>query len=155
MLIWKTINANPGMTWDEILAKIEDQIPAGWATRRYISARKITGDRAASPVILRRSRRYVVADALLSMRQAGAVTRDESGGYTALREIRRYKGNPEHVDHTGQVAAEHLNRAYAERTLRAAAARTANQARAQLTRKETEAFWYFFGVQTDPTRDDS
>jgi hypothetical protein len=77
---------------------------------------------------------------------------DPAGGYTVLREIRGYKGNPDHVDHTGQVAADHLNRAYAERTLRAAAVRTANQTfGARLTRKETEALRYLYAVQTDPS----
>jgi hypothetical protein len=151
MLIWKTINANPGITREEILAKIEDQIPAGWAKRRYINYRKITVDSVPSTVILERSRRHVLADTLLHMRQLGSITRDDSGGHTVLREIRRYSGNPEHVDHTGQVAAEHLNRAYAERTLRAAAVRIANQTRGpRLTRKEAEALQYLYLPKPQP-----
>jgi hypothetical protein len=150
MLIWKTINANPGITRDEIFAKIEDQIPAGWAKRRYIHAYKIRGDDAVSPRILWKSRWYVLRDTLDQMRRQGSVTRDDSGRYTVLREIRRYKGNPDQVDHTGQAAADHLNRAYAERTVRAAVTRTADQIHgARWTRKETDALRHLYGTRTE------
>jgi hypothetical protein len=141
MLIWKTINANPGITRDEIFVKIEDQIPAGWATRRYINVEKIHVDDASSTWILRRSRRYILRDTLDQMRKHGSVNRDDSGGHTVLREIRRYNGNPDHVDHTGQIAADHLNEAYAWRKLQAARKRfKPDSPRLCLTRVEARAF---------------
>jgi hypothetical protein len=153
MLIWKTINANPGITREEIFAKVEHEIPPGWARRRYINHYKISGDRGSSPLILERSRRYVLRDTLGQLRRDGNVSRDGSGRLFVLREIRRYNGNPDHVDHASQAAADHLNRAYAERTLRAAVTRTANSLNARLTIKETEALRLLYGAQTGEAND--
>lgn len=121
MLIWKVIDANPGITRDEIFAKVEHEIPAGWAKRRYIQAGKIGGAAASVPPILARARRYILTEALASMRRTGRIECDGNGNRTLkpLR-IRKGEGNPDYVDATGDQAANHLNEAYAWRTLQAA-----------------------------------
>lgn len=58
------------------------------------------------------------------MRTRGSIARDEAGGYTTLREIRRYQGDPAKVDETGNAAREHMEYAAARRTVRAWLART-------------------------------
>lgn len=116
MLIWKTIEANPGITRDEIFAKIEHQIPAGWAKRRYLHHQSRSyGAKPIAPdnLDVRRARSFMLGAALGDMRKCGSVARDAGDGYRTLRPIRLYKGNAEHVDETGTKAAQHLNAAYA------------------------------------------
>jgi len=113
MLIWKTIEANPGITRDEIFAKIEHQIPAGWAKRKFATHYKITADKLSSAVILYRARSHVLGDVLKHMRYLKSVARDKDGHYEVLREILRYRGNPDHVDESGTKAAEQINAVYA------------------------------------------
>lgn len=124
MLIWKVIDANPGITRAEIFAKVEDQIPLGYAKRRYDAHYRSRGrgaDREASSVGPR-ARLYVLTESLTTMRRTGTIRR-ESDQYTVLRPIGRYQGDPAKVDETGTAAAEHLNTAYAMRTLRSLRAR--------------------------------
>ena len=150
MLIWKTIDTNPGITRDEIFAKISDRIDPGYAKRRYVAKNKISGDRLLSPEILTRARRFVLSDCLIQMRRWGSVARDEHDRYQVMREIGFYNGNPDHVDETDTKAADHINRAYAERTLFAAGKRLASQygddaGAARLTKSETKAFLIVYG----------
>lgn len=120
MLIWKVIDANPGITRDEIFDRIEHEIPAGWAKRRYLNQMD-RWDRDRS-IDLAAARRYVLTHTLKMMRLHGSIANAEAG-YRTLREIRRYRGRPDQVDATGSVAAEHLNDAYALRTAEAWVAR--------------------------------
>ena len=120
MLIWKVIDANPGITREEIFAKVEHEIPAGWAKRRYIQAGKIAGNRAESPAILTRARRYILTESLASIRRTRRIEGSPEGGYETLRPIRFYGGDGERIDATGDQAANHLNERYAWRTLHAA-----------------------------------
>ena len=141
MLIWKVIDANPGITRDEIFAKIEHEIPAGWAKRRYINYRKINADSQSPALILARARSYVVKDILHQMRQWKSVAQSADGTYRTLRPIKCYNGDPASVDATGDHAANHLNEAYAWRTLQAARKRfKADSPRLCLTRVEARAF---------------
>ena len=39
MLIWKVIEANPGITQDEIWNRVQDDIPPGYALRCYAASR--------------------------------------------------------------------------------------------------------------------
>ena len=153
MLIWKTIDANPGITRDEIFGKIEHEIPAGWAKRRYAAMEKHRGKIKAlenDPArVLILARRYVLSNTLSQMKYLGSVHR-EGDGYSILRALQRYAGNRDHIDETGTKAAEHINRAYAERTLYAAGRRLAQMygediGAARLTRAETKAFMIVFG----------
>lgn len=138
MLIWKVIHANPGITRDEIFARVEQQIPEGWAKRRYATLYKIPSDRLTSGGILGRARREMLTLTLQKMRRYGSIERGDGGGYKTRREIRRYQGNPDAVDETGTRAADHLNAAYALPKAEAAVARV-NPENPRPTKAEWEA----------------
>lgn len=55
MLIWKIIDANPGITCDEIWEQVEDRIPMGYALRLY-SRSSVAGGSATDDRIQRRMR---------------------------------------------------------------------------------------------------
>lgn len=140
MLIWKVINANPGITADELLVKVSDQIPLGWAKRRFAGAKPLEARVAeARGSASARAKRYVLSDTLSHMRRFGAVRRDEAGRYTTERPIKNYSGDSAQVDETGDVAAEHLNAAYALKKLRAFRARAQSRT-PRFTAEEYEAF---------------
>lgn len=127
MLIWKVVNANPGITRQGIWEKIEHEIPTGYALRRYANSQKPT-QTLDHEQLVERARRFVLTHALGNMAVKGilgftAGTRTMRQ-YVTLREIRRYNGDPDKIDATGTVAAEHLNTAYALRTARAWQRRT-------------------------------
>lgn len=132
MLIWKVIDANPGITADQLFEKIEHQIPSGYALRTYAAKvransqrdrRRTRGgdaDRVASPPLTtagldpRRARWFVQRSVLSRLIKTGVVGTDD-GGYRIRRPIKRYRGNPDHIDETGTKAGRHLNAAYAYR----------------------------------------
>ena len=141
MLIWKVIDANPGITREEIFAKVEHEIPAGWAKRLYINANKIRVDGTSAARILERARRHAFMQTLAHMRKYGSVAQSAEGNYRILRPIKQYNGNPDQVDATGDQAANHLNEAYAWRTLQAARKRfNPDSPRLCLSRAEARAF---------------
>ena len=149
MLVWKVIHANPGITRQEIFARIEHQIPSGWALRRYTKQAWFRRRKTSCPpaggqeVFLRRARGFILSYMLNQMCHKGSITTD-GDGYRTIRQP-HYKGNPEHVDETGAKAAEHVNTAYALKTAetfakRARQAMAANpKARPQPTVKELSA----------------
>jgi hypothetical protein len=140
MLIWKTIKANPGITRDELLAKIEHGIPEGYALRRYANARQSVAANG-SAATLWRARRYVLTDALAHLRHQKSAVRVD-GCYSALSPP-KYLGNPEAIDVDGSKAAEHMAVADALGTLEKAIARAKPdipmQSPVRLTHKEYEA----------------
>jgi hypothetical protein len=112
MLIWKTIDASPGITRDEIFEKIEHEIPPGWAKRRY--AVEIGRSENVESLPIMNARRYILTHTLRMMRSKHlSIICDDAGGYRTLREIKMYRGNRDHVDETGTKAADHINAAYA------------------------------------------
>lgn len=115
MLIWKVIDANPGITREEIFAKVEQGIPAGWAKRRYAVGRN-KQDVEVEALSSTRARSYILSETLLTMRRWQSIARDEVGRYRTLRPLENYHGDPSKIDHTGTRAAEHLTEAYALRT---------------------------------------
>ena len=150
MLIWKVIDANSGITRDEIFAKIEHQIPAGWARRRYVGQAKVKlgAESLGHNLTLTRARGFVLTAILKDMRASGSVVRN-AGCYETLREIKQYRGNPDHVDETGTKAAEHLNAAYAIPKIRAFIAR-ANPNRPLMTRSEFQSLVAYFKPSSGP-----
>lgn len=135
MLVWKLLSAEPGLTRDEIFARVEHAIHVGNARRAY--ARKSGATGRAPDIDTRRARGFVLTSLLHDMRKLGTVERDDAGRYRAGREP-RYSGDPDTIDETGTKAAEHLAHAYAKRAVRAYLARTANQPGAP-TQKERAA----------------
>lgn len=135
MLVWKVIDANSGITRPEIFAKIEDQIPSGYAIRRYAAAKKSV---ARAPATLS-ARSFVLTETLSRLIRYGSVAKSaDTKGYWTLRPIKRYFGDPAKVDETGTAAAEHLNTAYAIKTVRAAGTRV-NPRNPRLTAAEWAA----------------
>jgi hypothetical protein len=119
-IIWKAIDANPGITRDDLFAKIEHETPPGLANRRYW---KVHGVPALGSVVdqittTTVARRYVLGDNLQSMCRSGSITK-ANGGYRTLRELNR-RDAADRVDPTGTSAVDHLNAAYALRTFDAA-----------------------------------
>jgi hypothetical protein len=117
MLIWKVIAANPGINRQGIWERIEHDIPAGFAMRRFPSKVDRSASRSTlSP--LRVARRRLLNETLLSMEKHGHVVSDSCAidrPFKAAREP-HYRGNPEMIDETGTKAAEHMALADALRT---------------------------------------
>lgn len=164
MLIWKLIETEPGITRDQILAKIGARVPLGYARRRLAAhmasrnAPTVRGGQAAvaapslNGISADRARRFLVTNSLKGMRASGTVARDGEGAYRVLRPL-RYYGDPETIDITGTKAAEHLDRAYAIRTLRKFNARAEAKGSQfpTMTREEYVAFkrvfWQLLATQ--------
>lgn len=137
MLVWKVIDASPGIIGEEIFTKVEHQIPAGYAKRRHRKRNphaKYVDDADATYW----ARRFVLFEDLRNMRRYGSVSKD-GDGYRVLREIKQYRGDPSVVDETGTAAAEHLNAAYALKVLDAVLARNEGQRLKRYTTEEHEA----------------
>ena len=130
MLIWKIIEANPGIDRAGIWERAEHGIPEGYALRRYANSLPRDGKRTAdisSVQSLARARNYVLGHTLTHMRHSrppmvGWEGLGNDRRYTALR-LPHYVGDPGTVDETGTKAAEHMARADALRILKAARAR--------------------------------
>jgi hypothetical protein len=137
MLIWKVIAANPGIDRAGIWAKIERQIPEGYALRSYERYRETSGgrlaERGASP---QTARRFVLTKALANMRQLGTVTAAGTGDKAAYTVARppRYLDNAEAVDETGTRLADHMALVEACRTIERMLAR-AEQPRLSLAER--------------------
>jgi hypothetical protein len=132
MLIWKTIDANPGITDDEIFAKIEHRIPAAWALRRYDNdqtSHGLLGLRATPKAEqLKAARRYILRSTLNKLRGTNGgrnnprIRAIENGGYIAL-EPPHYKGNLGKLDETGEDTRAHVRIVSALRRVEALLAR--------------------------------
>jgi hypothetical protein len=114
MLIWKVIAASPGITYGEIRERVEHDIPAGYACRRFerwsYRPKKYIGTDRSLPMYLRKARGYILAMALSDMKRNRNITSDGSGKgqrYTVAREL-HYMGNADAIDETGTKAAEHM-----------------------------------------------
>lgn len=108
MLIWKVIAANPGITRSQIWERVEHDIPAGFAIRRFARSSKGGAHDTAPP--LGTARRFILNEVLNSMCRFGTLTSDGSGAerrFTAAREP-QYRGNRDAIDETGTKAAEHM-----------------------------------------------
>lgn len=118
-LIWKVIDANPGITRDGVVAKVLPSVPSGWASRRRMPEDspghryKTLGPQRL--VSLDARKRYLIVSTLAKMVSCRSIAKSADGGYTTLRPLRNYKGDVDRVDETGTVAADHLNDAYALR----------------------------------------
>jgi hypothetical protein len=120
MLIWKVIAANPGITRQGIWARVEHDIPIGYATRRFAKTGNLVqrGPRTRfSPEAAARS--FVLTETLNSMQRHGHISREGAGQdrkFSVAKEP-RYLGNPDAIDETGTKAAEHMALADALRTV--------------------------------------
>ena len=127
MLVWKVIEAHPGITMAELFVMVEERIPSGWALRRWsktVRGQRFTGEDAffsrtgpAHERLVRSARKQVLVDILSGMAKTGSVKREGSRGarrYTAARPLKRYLGNPDLIDMPGSTrAADHLRAAAA------------------------------------------
>jgi hypothetical protein len=158
-LIWRVIADNPGISAEDLFARVESRIPSGWAFRRWINNRAKNGVRMGStgPVEpiqpsgsnIAAARREVLSQTLAGMTHRGVLRREGEPGtgkrssrytYTVLRPLRKYYGNPDHVDLPGSTrAADHLNAAYGLRTLQEFLKRTEGVPRWAMTNREREA----------------
>jgi hypothetical protein len=122
MLIWKVIEANPGITRAGIWERVEHDIPAGYALRSYAAdmAKKGKSLEAVAPASkLSRARGFVLTVRLNTMRKGDSVVWEGDGPdrrYTVAQEL-TYHGNPDAIDETGTKAAEHMAVADALRTV--------------------------------------
>jgi hypothetical protein len=108
MLIWKVIAASPGITRAQIWARVEHDIPAGYAKRRFAKSAKYRASESARN--LETARSFVLSKILGDMRNLGTISTEGVGinrRFTAAREP-RYHGNPDAIDETGTKAAEHM-----------------------------------------------
>lgn len=146
MLIWKVIEANPGLSTDEIWERVEHRIPAGYALRRYATSNpskiKSRQDATSSaPDLLRAARRWVLRNRLWEMRRNKSIEQ-VGDGYRSLRDI-DYRGNAEVIDVEGSKAAEHMAMADALRTVEKMLGKVNLDRKygacLQVTRKEYEA----------------
>lgn len=153
VLIWKTIAAHRGITRDELFARIEHEIPDGWAIRalasrreslRRSNARRRGEDAAAqppasSPPSTASAREYVFGNRLNRMTRARSIACD-GDAFRTLRDLKPPKFDPDHVDETGTKAAQQLDTASAWRTVRAAQRRMRTTGSTRMTRTECDAF---------------
>jgi len=117
MLIWKIIEANPGITRAGIWERVEHDIPAGYALRIHAACEKPIAQPSA--IGLTRARGFVLTNALKQMRNRGNLTSTNEGRnrrYTAAREP-SYRGHVEAIDVDGSKAADHMAVAEALRTV--------------------------------------
>lgn len=146
MLIWKVIEANPGIDRAGIWARVEHGIPEGYALRRLRGHEASRGryTRDDSLVYLLRARNYVLSHALSYMRKCHLITWEGDGQdrrYTAAKQP-RYVGNPGTIDETGTKGADHMAVADALRTAESLLARNPHREHGPAlmgTRKEKEA----------------
>lgn len=116
--IWKAIDANPGIDREDLIAKVQPEVPSGWAARRKITAiDRVISMRSHRDNPIDRRRRYLVVQRLSQMVQNGSIRRDADGNYFVQRPLRRYRGDLSQIDVTRTVAAQHMDTAMAIRTV--------------------------------------
>lgn len=144
MFMWLVIEANPGITRDELWAKVETQIPAGYAKRRLL--RSVKSGWVHGPAhpdrVISAGRWYVFRVTLDQMRLSGLIVRN--GDCLTVGRRPTYYGNAAALDITNTKAGEHLNRAYARRRLYEAADRLRRQPYGKLNPAEMRAFLLYF-----------
>jgi hypothetical protein len=148
MLLWKTIELVPGISRDELVARVGPRINDGHAKRRYVPylGAKWVGANSHAPthfknVDVNRAKRHLVTSTLSNMRRDGSVERDDDGGYHVLRRPRTaaYQENDDVIDVTGEITRHHMRKAEAIRTLKAARTRFTSAQRACLSHQERDA----------------
>lgn len=118
MLVWKAIDANPGIDRAGIWKIVEAGIPAGYALRRYVKMRGWSVAEA-SATDLSAARSHVLTVALNNLRKLEKVKcegYEESRTYFTVSRP-RYAGRVDAIDLDGTIAADHLSLAGAIRTL--------------------------------------
>jgi hypothetical protein len=151
MLIWKMVDANPGITRRELFAKIEHDIPPGWAERRYKSRKR------KQPGTIAETRWYVLTDTIVSMIRTGSLRRDPPPSSSArdkagtarmyvARELQNWAGDASKIDATQTRAATHMKVAYAIQTVRGFLARGSTR----MTKAELEALRVVMSAEIRP-----